>query len=60
MITYEITFRRGVTLTLGPFQGRDEYVEKMMDRTVKSGIAREWKTKLRVDAHIVTIDGSGL
>jgi len=60
MTTYEITFQRGVTLTLGPFQGRDEYVEKMMDRTVKAGIAREWKTKIRVDAQTVTIDGSGL
>jgi len=60
MTTYEITFQRGVTLTLGPFQGRDEYVEKMMDRTVKAGIAREWQTKSRADAPIVTIDGSGL
>jgi hypothetical protein len=43
MITYEVKFRSGGSLRLGPFPGRDEAIERMLDRTRKSGMAADWK-----------------
>jgi|GEM_PF-4994558 len=45
MITYEVTFQDGKTLLLGPFPGRNETIEKMLDTTRKSGMAAGWKMR---------------
>lgn len=43
MIIYEVTFQDGKTLLLGPFPGRNETIEKMLNTTRKSGMAAGWK-----------------
>lgn len=47
MITYEVTFRSGENLQLGPFPGRNETIEKMLDTTRKSGMAADWKISIQ-------------
>jgi len=49
MITYEVTFQDGKTLLLGPFPGRNETIEKMLDTTRKSGMAAGWKMTTQED-----------
>ena len=43
MITYEVTFQNGETLHLGPFPGRNEVIERILEHTRIAGIALNWK-----------------
>lgn len=47
MITYEVTFRNGESLHLGPFPGRNEAIEKMLESSRGSGMVTGWKTTIQ-------------
>lgn len=50
MIIYEVTFQDGKSLHLGPFPGRNETIEKMLDTTRKSGMAAAWRMTTQEEA----------
>jgi len=47
MITYEVTFRNGESLHLGPFPGRNEAIEKMLESSRGSGMVTGWKISIQ-------------
>jgi len=50
MITYEVIFQDGKSLFLGPFPGRNEVIERMLNTTRKSGMAAAWRMRTREEA----------
>ncbi len=47
MITYEVTFRDGESLHLGPFSGRNDAIEKMLETSRESGMVTGWKIRIQ-------------
>lgn len=47
MITYEVTFRNGESLNLGPFPGRNEAIERMLESSRGSGMVTGWKITIQ-------------